>query len=155
MGPWGGDRAREVATGDKVAIKVVKTKRYTEKQRADLIREVVVLSGVHHPFVVAYRHSFYKAAAVYIVMEYAERGTLKANLAKDGRKLKLSERRIMRYFVQILLALMHLHREQILHRDLKTENIFVAADGSIKLNPNDDRVVTPDQTLIVIRDHEG
>ena len=112
---------------------MVKTRRYTEKQAADLIREVVVLSGVSHPNVVAYKHSFFKSSSVYIVMEYAERGTLKSNLSKYGKRLKLSERRILRYFVQILLALMHLHKEQILHRDLKTENIFLSADGLIKL----------------------
>ncbi len=57
-------------------------------------------------------------------MQYAEGGTL-ADLIQDQKGILIEEETILHLFAQILLSLHHLHVKQILHRDLKTQNILL------------------------------
>ena len=59
-----------------------------------------------------------------IVMEYMEGGTLFDFLQQQNGQL-LEEKEILRIFVQMLISLQHVHSKQILHRDLKTQNILL------------------------------
>lgn len=59
-----------------------------------------------------------------IVMEYANNGDLLKALRHQGKQL-LNKNRIMMIFTQICLALKHIHDRKILHRDLKSQNIFI------------------------------
>ena len=61
---------------------------------------------------------------VCIVMDYADGGDMKKVLEKQRGQL-LKEDQILDWFVQIALALKHCHDRKMLHRDLKTENIFM------------------------------
>lgn len=67
-----------------------------------------------------------------IVMDYCENGDLYQALKKRRGQL-LPESQILDWFVQICLAVKHVHDRKILHRDLKTQNIFVAGSGILKL----------------------
>ncbi|XP_040565373.1 serine/threonine-protein kinase Nek5 isoform X2 [Lepeophtheirus salmonis] len=70
---------------------------------------------------------------LYMVMEYADGGDLHQYINKwrEENKTYMSESKILNWFIQIALALNYLHREMILHRDLKTHNIFVTAGNKI------------------------
>jgi serine/threonine protein kinase len=65
-------------------------------------------------------------------MDYCSQGDLHAILSRR-RGVPLSEDTVLDWFVQICLALKHCHDRRILHRDVKTQNIFVAANGLVKL----------------------
>ncbi|XP_008933688.1 PREDICTED: serine/threonine-protein kinase Nek1, partial [Merops nubicus] len=69
---------------------------------------------------------------LYIVMDYCEGGDLfkKINAQKG---VLFSEDQILDWFVQICLALKHIHDRKILHRDIKSQNIFLTRDGTIQL----------------------
>lgn len=69
-----------------------------------------------------------------IFMEFAERGELYTLIQKRKSQYKLfTEDEIMNFFVQIALAVRHIHDKSVLHRDLKSKNIFVNKQGLLKV----------------------
>ena len=71
---------------------------------------------------------------ILIIMEYADAGDL-SMVVKRQRELKqyLPESDILSWFVQIALGLQYIHKKNILHRDLKTQNIFVTSKKLVKI----------------------
>jgi len=67
-----------------------------------------------------------------IVMDYADGGDLHLSLTKRNGSL-VPEREILEWFVQICFALIHVHDQRVLHRDMKTQNVFLMQTGQIKL----------------------
>lgn len=104
----------------------------SNKEREESRREVAVLANMKHPNIVLYRESFEENGCLYIVMDYCEGGDLfkKINAQKG---ILFSEDQILDWFVQICLALKHIHDRKILHRDIKSQNIFLTKDGTIQL----------------------
>lgn len=97
-------------------------------ERESTQQEVDLLSAMSHPNIVGYRDSFVNDAGhLCIFMEYCEHGDMHTYLqdAKKAGKMP-SEHRVQEWLVQIVLALHALHVRKILHRDLKTQNIFLA-----------------------------
>ena len=71
---------------------------------------------------------------LHIVMERAEDGDLATLIASRLQQRRyMSEDQILNIFVQICLALWHVHREGVLHRDLKAQNVFLGKHDVIKL----------------------
>lgn len=67
-------------------------------------------------------------------MDYADDGDMYQRIEMQKAKRKLMpENQILDWFVQIALAIKHIHDHRILHRDLKTQNIFLTKKGGIKL----------------------
>ena len=87
---------------------------------------------LQHCNVVSYVESWTTRTALYIVMEFCDKGDLEG-IVKARRGKLFSEERILDWFVQMCLALKHIHDRKILHRDLKTANIFVMSGGMLKL----------------------
>uniref|UniRef100_A0A8C9XTL7 non-specific serine/threonine protein kinase n=1 Tax=Sander lucioperca TaxID=283035 RepID=A0A8C9XTL7_SANLU len=86
--------------------------------------ECQVLKLLNHPNIIEYYENFLEDKALMIAMEYAPGGTLADYIQKRCNSL-LDEDTILHFFVQILLALYHVHNKLILHRDLKTQNILL------------------------------
>ena len=77
-----------------------------------------------------YKEQFIENGTLYIVMEWAEDGDLHARL-KRQRGRPLPEGTILDWFAQICLAMEHVHDRKVLHRDIKTQNIFLTRGGAI------------------------
>ncbi|CAI5784107.1 serine serine/threonine-protein kinase Nek1 isoform X1 [Podarcis lilfordi] len=118
--------------GKQYVIKEINISKMSNKEREESRREVAVLANMKHPNIVLYRESFEEGGCLYIVMDYCEGGDLfkKINTQKG---VLFSEDQIMDWFVQICLALKHVHDRKILHRDIKSQNIFLTKDGTIQL----------------------
>ncbi|XP_019377313.1 PREDICTED: serine/threonine-protein kinase Nek1 isoform X5 [Gavialis gangeticus] len=118
--------------GKQYVIKEISISKMSNKEREESRREVAVLANMKHPNIVLYRESFEENGCLYIVMDYCEGGDLfkKINAQKG---ILFSEDQIMDWFVQICLALKHVHERKILHRDIKSQNIFLTKDGTIQL----------------------
>ena len=91
-----------------------------------------LLKVLQHPNIVSCHESFVEGTTLCIVMDYCSGGDLHVALHERCGSA-LSESAILDYFVQICLALKHLHDKRILHRDVKTQNVFLARNGVVKV----------------------
>lgn len=110
-----------------------------EKERRAALSEVSctqaeVLSNLRHPNVVGYRESFIDEGELIIVMEYCEGGDLAKQVKtyKDSGQM-LPEAQIMSWFAQLCLALHYVHQKKVMHRDIKTSNVYLTRTGMVKL----------------------
>jgi len=104
----------------------------TEEESLSAIEEIEVQGRWNSPYIVRYYDSFIDdKSRINIVMEYCENGDLHSYLNK--RQKHVSEVTIWRFFVQITLGLHYLHSQDIFHRDLKSLNIFLTKDYSVKI----------------------
>ncbi|XP_073433325.1 serine/threonine-protein kinase Nek1 isoform X2 [Dendrobates tinctorius] len=118
--------------GKQYVIKEISISKMSNKERAESRREVAVLANMKHQNIVQYRESFEESGCLYIVMDYCEGGDLFKRInAQKG--VLFSEDQILDWFVQLCLALKHVHDRKILHRDIKSQNIFLTKSGTIQL----------------------
>uniref|UniRef100_A0A8B9PJG0 Serine/threonine-protein kinase Nek8 n=1 Tax=Apteryx owenii TaxID=8824 RepID=A0A8B9PJG0_APTOW len=107
-----------------VILKQIPVEQMSKDERLAAQNECQVLKLLSHPNIIEYYENFLEDKALMIAMEYAPGGTLAEFIHKRCNSL-LDEDTILHFFVQILLALHHVHTKQILHRDLKTQNILL------------------------------
>ncbi|XP_038950292.1 serine/threonine-protein kinase Nek1 isoform X8 [Rattus norvegicus] len=118
--------------GRHYVIKEINISRMSDKEREESRREVAVLANMKHPNIVQYKESFEENGSLYIVMDYCEGGDLFKRINAQKGTL-FQEDQILDWFVQICLALKHVHDRKILHRDIKSQNIFLTKDGTVQL----------------------
>ncbi|NXX71347.1 NEK4 kinase, partial [Spizella passerina] len=114
-------------------IKKLNLRSASSRERRAAEQEAQLLSQLRHPNIVTYRESWQgDDGHLYIVMGFCEGGDLYHKLKEQKGKL-LPENRVVEWFVQIAMALQYLHEKHILHRDLKTQNIFLTRTNIIKV----------------------
>uniref|UniRef100_A0A9J8DK76 non-specific serine/threonine protein kinase n=1 Tax=Cyprinus carpio carpio TaxID=630221 RepID=A0A9J8DK76_CYPCA len=118
--------------GRQYVIKEIGISRMSNKERQESRKEVAVLANMSHPNIVQYKESFEESGCLYIVMDYCEGGDLFKKI-NNQRGTLFPEEQILDWLVQICLALKHVHDRKILHRDIKSQNIFLTKDGTIQL----------------------
>jgi tetratricopeptide (TPR) repeat protein len=96
----------------------------------DFLREARIAASLHHPNIVTIFDAGQTADAVYIAMEYVEGRSLQ-DILDEVRVLPLSG--ALDVFRQACRSLIHAHRQQIVHRDVKPANIMVSSAGTVKL----------------------
>jgi len=104
----------------------------SDEQKYELYHEVRILSSLSHPNIVQYLDSARQQGELCIWMEYCEGGTL-ALAIKRRAGTPFETAVVVRWLHQLASALTYVHAECILHRDLKTANVFLTASGDIKL----------------------
>jgi NIMA (never in mitosis gene a)-related kinase 1/4/5 len=119
------------------ALKKCDISKMARREIADCLGEVRFLASVHHTNIIKFIDAFVtRDAPTYLctVMEFADGGDLSAKVERHkARNSPLSEDVIFAYFLQMVEAIAHLHRLKVLHRDLKTANVFLTANGQIKV----------------------
>ena len=118
------------------ALKKVQILNLSEKQKLSSLNEIRVLASIKSKYVVNYKEAFLdeKDSTLCLVMEYADRGDLANRIKEQKRKGKyFNEKDIWRVFIQLVKWLKALHDLSILHRDIKSSNIFLFSDGTAKL----------------------
>ncbi|XP_055661828.1 serine/threonine-protein kinase Nek4 isoform X6 [Falco peregrinus] len=114
-------------------IKKLNLKNASVRERKAAEQEAQLLSQLKHPNIVTYRESWQgEDGLLYIVMGFCEGGDLYHKLKEQKGKL-LPENQVVEWFVQIAMALQYLHEKHILHRDLKTQNVFLTRTNIIKV----------------------
>ncbi|XP_028906517.1 serine/threonine-protein kinase Nek4 isoform X4 [Ornithorhynchus anatinus] len=114
-------------------IKKLNLRSASSRERKAAEQEAQLLSQLKHPNIVTYRESWEgEDGLLYIVMGFCEGGDLYHKLKKQKGKL-LPENQVVEWFVQIAMALQYLHENHILHRDLKTQNVFLTRTNIIKV----------------------
>lgn len=110
------------------AIKIIENKNSKDAEMEKKVANNIPLSS---PFLVKYFNTFNHQNALFVVMEYCSHGNLEELIQKS--KGNLSENRLMKIIIQLLLSLGELHKHHIVHRDIKAANAFINYQDDIKL----------------------
>ncbi|XP_075689921.1 serine/threonine-protein kinase Nek4 isoform X1 [Rhinoderma darwinii] len=125
--------AKHRAEGKQYVIKKLSLRNAPRRERKAAEQEAQLLSQLKHPNIVAYKESWEgDDGLLYIVMGFCEGGDLYHKLKEQKGKL-LPESQVVEWFVQISMALQYLHDSRVMHRDLKTQNIFLTKSNIIKV----------------------
>ena len=124
-------RAIDLRTGHNVAVKVLRPEYNEDREFISRFqREAEAASKMTHHNIVNLLDVGMDGENRYLVMEYVQGKTLKAVIQERGR---LSAPLACQIAIRILSALEHAHRNGIIHRDIKPQNILVHDDGHIKV----------------------
>ena len=118
------------------ALKKVKLKGLSDKEKQNALNEVRILASVKSNFVISYKEAFIdeEDSSLCLIMEYADKGDLHQKIAQFKKMgCLIEEIDVWRIFIQMTKGLKALHDLKILHRDLKSANIFLFSDGSAKI----------------------
>ena len=118
------------------AMKRVKIINLGKKEKDNSFNEVRLLASLRHKNIIGYKEAFYdeKSSTLNIVMEYADDGDLSSKIKNMLKKhLKFEENTIWSILIQILEGLNYLHKSRVIHRDLKSANIFLTKKGIVKI----------------------
>lgn len=88
------------------------------------------MEKINHPFIVKLHYAFQTPTKLYFVMDFLNGGELFYHLKKEGR---FTEARTVFYAAEILCALDCLHKNGVIYRDLKPENVLLDSEGHLKL----------------------
>lgn len=123
---------RHRVTGELVAVKIINKKRLQDdlELHRKVRREIAVMKLIHHPNILKLYDVYESKHHLLLVLEYAAQGELFDRLVDRGY---MNENEARNIFQQIIEAIDHCHQRDVCHRDLKSENILIAADGTIKL----------------------
>ncbi|XP_072532144.1 MAP/microtubule affinity-regulating kinase 4 isoform X1 [Salminus brasiliensis] len=122
--------ARHVLTGREVAIKIIDKTQLNPTSLQKLFREVRIMKALRHPNIVQLFEVIETEKTLYLVMEYASGGEVFDYLVSHGRMKEIEARAKFR---QIVSAVHYCHQKNIVHRDLKAENLLLDADANIKI----------------------
>ncbi|KAL9614846.1 MAG: hypothetical protein Q9167_000679 [Letrouitia subvulpina] len=134
--------AKNLETGEQVAVKIVPRQSTDEhrdnrdRERADhskevrTAREAAIVTLLNHPYICAMRDVVRTNFHWYMLFEYVNGGQMLDYIISHGR---LKEKQARKFGRQIASALDYCHRNSIVHRDLKIENILISKTGDIKI----------------------
>ena len=135
--------ARNKETGEQVAVKIVprgsndgEHRTSAERERADhskevrTAREAAIVTLADHPYICGMRDVIRTNYHWYMLFEYVNGGQMLDYIISHGR---LKEKQARKFGRQIASALDYCHRNSIVHRDLKIENILISKTGDIKI----------------------
>ena len=111
------------------ALKSVFLEKLDKKEQENSVNEVRLLASISHPNVISYKEAFFdeRNNTLNIIMEYADNGDLHTEITKKSKELeKFDEEIIWLYSIQMIEGLKALHDKKIMHRDIKSANIFLS-----------------------------
>jgi len=122
-------QVRKKDTGKIYAMKVLRKEAIiARKQVAHTRAEKTILQKIQHPFVITLHWAFQTDEKLYMILDFVNGGELFYHLKREGR---FTENRVAFYVAEIVMALAHLHSNDIVYRDLKPENILLDSTGHI------------------------
>ena len=121
-------------------MKEMTTGTWTEKEKDQSMNEVNILASCNHVNIVRYAGAYIvqknlASERILIIMEFADAGDLAMLIKRQKEQVRqlFKESDVLSWLVQIAFALQYIHKKHILHRDLKTQNIFLTSQNLIKI----------------------
>ena len=118
------------------ALKQVRLNKLKEKEKRNALNEIRLLASIKHPNVISYKEAFFddESKCLCLVMEYAHDGDLFQRIQMYQKKGSyMSESFVWGIIIQLARGLKALHDLNIVHRDLKSANVFLNRDGQVKI----------------------
>ena len=140
--------SKKCSSNDLYAIKILKKDDMIRKNMvAHVLAERKVLSISNNPFVVKMYYAFQSKSNLYIVMEYMIGGDLSSILGALGT---FDQNMVRIYTAEVVMALEYLHNMNIIHRDIKPDNMLLNREGHIKLSDFGlSRISVPEQENVL------
>ena len=129
-------KARRHSDAKLYAIKKVKIQKLSDKEQKNALNEIRIMASIKHPNIISYKEAFFDEAddSLCLIMEYADSGDLWQRIQRCIKcSVRLNEKTIWSIFTQITRGLQALHELGVFHRDLKSANVFLNKDGTVKL----------------------
>uniref|UniRef100_A0A8D0GIA4 non-specific serine/threonine protein kinase n=1 Tax=Sphenodon punctatus TaxID=8508 RepID=A0A8D0GIA4_SPHPU len=134
-----------LACFSQVAIKIIDKTQLDEENLKKIFREVQIMKMLCHPHIIRLYQVMETERMIYLVTEYASGGEIFDHLVAHGR---MAEKEARRKFKQIVAAVHFCHCRNIVHRDLKAENLLLDANLNIKIADfGFSNIFTPGQLL--------
>jgi serine/threonine protein kinase len=126
-------KVKRKSDGQIYALKKVKIGGLSDKEKENALNEVRILASIKNPWVICYKESFIDtdSQSLWLVIEFADDGDLFQKISRSNNGFE--EAFIWKVFIQITKGLKALHELSIMHRDLKSANVFLNKDGTAKL----------------------
>jgi len=122
--------ARERSSGFIVVLKVIYKSVLARFQAERAIRsEIEIQAHLRHPNIVQIYGYFHDEDRIYLILEYAMYG----DIFNDVQLCRLDEHTAASYTLQVSRALLYMHQNFVIHRDIKLENVYLSASGMIKV----------------------
>ncbi|KAJ3030059.1 Protein kinase [Rhizophlyctis rosea] len=119
--------ARNTSTSSTVAIKQMDLAHQPRKEL--IVNEILVMKESQHPNIVNYLDSFLVKSELWVVMEFMEGGPLTDIIDNNS----MTEAQISAICLETVKGLHHLHNRNIIHRDIKSDNVLLDAEGHVKI----------------------
>ncbi len=117
------------------ALKKIELDESRKTRTKDAVqREANIMAEMKHPHIVTYHESFFEPNEKHlcIILDYCDGGTLEDRTREAQMKNTfLPEKTIIQWFLQIAMAVRYMHSKKVLHRDLKTPNVFLNKSGTL------------------------
>ncbi|RKO86045.1 kinase-like domain-containing protein, partial [Blyttiomyces helicus] len=119
--------ARNIASSATVAIKQMDLAHQPRKEL--IVNEILVMKESQHPNIVNYLDSFLVKNELWVVMEFMEGGPLTDIIDNNT----MTEAQIAAICLETIKGLNHLHYRNIIHRDIKSDNVLLDSEGHVKI----------------------
>ena len=125
-------KAKDVQTGDTLALKKIRLEVEDEGIPSTAIREIALLKQLQHPNIVRLFDVVHTEKRLTLVFEFLDQD-LKKYLDRHAEKCGLCSEEIKSFLFQLLNGINYCHKNRVLHRDLKPQNLLINMDGQLKL----------------------
>jgi len=129
-------KVKRLTDGNEYALKRVKLLNLNDKEKENALNEIRILASIRNPSVICYKEAFWenKSNSLCIIMEYANDGDLYQKITYHKKKgIYVDEKEIWNILIQVIRGLKALHDLKIYHRDLKSANVFICKDKTVKI----------------------
>ena len=117
------------------AMKQIDFSKIEEEKEFELCQnEMVVLKNLNHPLITKYYKSIKDGDCLYILMEFMDNGDLNGLIsAHKTLGEPIEEEKLWNIFIQAMSSLVYIHSLNLVHRDIKPQNLFLNNEGMVKL----------------------
>ena len=129
-------KMRNKIDGNIYLLKNINVKRLNKNQKERAINEIQILSSLNHPNIIKFKEAFFDKPSntLNLAMEYTDNDNLSVKIHfASKKKLYLEESIIWDVLIQILIGLNYLHKKGIIHKNIKSKNIFLTRKRLVKI----------------------